>query len=482
MSIIYKEFDFFTLLPPELRVVFNISLTMDQEAFLEYTEKMDLEKKDQLFFYLPMALMYKNHKMVELIYDIVERSGYQIGQDTFKMQIERINNDVEVIDRQAGGGEIKKYLYRIGIIIFACFYDYYIITNGSWDRLSSSIADVKDISLRIQEGCDMEYRPSKTISLLARVTKDPSFIYGLEYAMQCISTPTMLSEKLQSREIKNFSHKALNEMQKKIKALPKFPELPKPNEAGTQLVPFGKSPEEIEDFLNEKLLILNNNDNKVSLHNEDWIEQVNLDYTINRFKSLAKMSSNEFKIVFDFQKEQFAPVPSPTQAPTMQHMVSFASDLLGVFTELAPTTFSPSFSFKNVFLWALQDTIRDTIRKIEDQQIKSQRGIQDFITYANRVFSDISSLPQIITFLFFLNVAALRSFVFFAKKIMGKKREVLKIKDSGSEVEELEKYVQEFGGSYIRRKKQISRKLRTRKHNKRKQSKSKKNRRITRRR
>jgi hypothetical protein len=422
-----------------------------------------------------MALMYKNDEMIKFIYNIVETSGYQMEEDTFKMQIEKINNHVtsKLIDKHVGGGKITDYLYAIGIIIFAVFYDYYIITNGSWDRLSGSISQIRELSGRIQSGCSMEYRPSKTISLLARGTKDPSFIYGLEHTMQCLSTPTILSAKLHDLEMENDSHMLLTEMQQKFKELPGFPELPKPNEIGTQLVPFGENPEEIQDFLNTRLLVFNSHDNT------DYPEKINLRETIHNFKLLADMSTDEFKKVFEIQKEQAMPVPSPTQAPTMQYTLSFAADLIGAFAELAPTKFSPSFSFQNVFLWALQDTIRDTIRKIEDGKIKSKREIENLITEGTRVFSDISNLPYIISFLFFLNLAALRSFIFFAKKIIGTKQKLLAIENS-SQVEEIE------GGHILRKRRTIHKhNRRTRKHKrviKRKQSRSKKNRRVTRRR
>jgi len=475
MDNITKSSHFFELLPPELRVVFNISLTMNQPKFIEYTNAMNptiiqqsqIEKNDRLFVYLPMALMYKNDAMTTFIYNIMQLSGYQMKEEDFKMQVEKINNQVlsKVIDNQFGGGKLTDYLYGIGIIIFAIFYDYYIITNGSWDRLHSSISQINELSSRIQSGCTMEYRPSKTISLLARGTKDPSFIYGLEHTMQCLSTPTLLSSKLHDLDVEKDSSILLNEMQQKFKELPGFPELPKPTEIGTQLVPFGENPEEIHDFLNTRLLVLK----------EDSSYDIDLDKTIHHFKLLADMSTDEFKKAFEFQKEQSTPIPSPTQAPTMEYTLSFASDLIGAFKELAPTNFSPSFSFQNVFLWALKDTIRDTIRKIEDGKIKSKRDIENLITEGTRVFSDISNLPYIISFLFFLNLTAMRSFIFFAKKMMGTKPKLLQIKDS-NQVEEITE------GGYIRKKNKTTRKRKTRKHNKRKQSKSKKNRRITRKR
>jgi hypothetical protein len=114
-----------------------------------------------------------------------------------------------------------------------------------------------------------------------------------------------------------------------------------------------------------------------------------------------------------------APTILPTQAPTYEYTLSFASDIIGAFAEFAPTKFTPSFSFQNLFLWSLQDTIRDTIREIEDRKTKSKRDIENLITNATRVFSDISSLPYIISFLFFLNLAAMRSFIFFANKLRG---------------------------------------------------------------
>jgi hypothetical protein len=159
----------------------------------------------------------------------------------------------------------------------------------------------------------------------------------------------------------------------------------------------------------------------------------------------------------------------------MEYTLSFASDLIGAFKELAPTNFSPSFSFQNVFLWKLQDTIRETIRKIEDNKTKTTREIENLITEATRIFSDLSSLPYIISFLFFLNFSAMRSLIYFAKKIMGKKpKSVLEIENRVEELEELE-------GGYIRRKNK--RKTHKRKRSgKRRQTRRKKGRRVTRKR
>jgi len=477
------ELNFFKLLTPELRIVCNISLTINLQKFMEYTDSMNLtiiqqsSKNDRLFTYLPLALMYKNEEMTTFIYNIIQNSGYEITKDNFKNEITDKNG---IITTQSGGGKLTEYLYGIGIIIFAIFYDYYIITNGSWDRLSDSINQVQDLSSRIKQGCSMEYRPSKTISLLARGTKDPSFIYSLEYTMQCLSTPTILSAKLQDLNVEEHSKNLLSEMQQKFKELPGFPELPEPSKMSTQLVPFGENPEEISEFLNTRLLVLKKDS-----------PDIDLDDTINNFKLLADMSSDEFKKVFEIQKEQSIPVPSPTQAPTYEYTISLASDIIGAFTEFAPTKFSPSFSFQNVFLWGLQDTIRDTIRKIEDGKRKTSRDIEDLITNATRVFSDISSLPYIISFLFFLNLAAIRSFILFAKKLRGIKespKNYLQIEDVTEENNvtprrslRIQQQPDERGGNRRKTHKQ-KHKRRTRKHIKKRQTKGKKVRRVTRKR
>lgn len=484
-----KELNFFKLLTPELRVVFNISLTMNQTKFMEYTDSMNLtiiqqsSKNDRLFTYLPLALMYENEEMTTFIYNIIQNSGYEMTKDNFKNEIAGKNG---IITTQSGGGKLIEYLYGIGIIMFAIFYDYYIITNGSWDRLIDSVNQIQDLSSRIKQGCTMEYRPSKTISLLARGTKDPSFIYSLEYTMQCLSTPTILSDKLQDLNVEEYSTKLLSEMQQKFKELPGFPELPKPTEMSTELVPFGENPEELKEFLNTRLLVYSENS-----------QQMNVDETINKFKLLADMSTDEFKKIFEIQKEQSMPAPSPTQAPTYEYTLSLASDIIGAFVELAPTKFSPSFSFQNVFLWSLQDTIRDTIREIEDRKTKSKRDIENLITNATRVFSDISSLPYIISFLFFLNLAAIRSFIFFANKLRGKKessKNYLQIEDVSEEnnvdprrslrIKEQQQQPTESGGN---RRKTHKRKHKRRTHRykrggKKRQTKGKKGGRITRKR
>jgi len=492
-----KKISFFEFLPPKLRVVFNISLMMNEKYFLEYQEAMhpnmisgieEIEKR--LFVYLPMALMYNNEKMTTFIYNIIEKSGYNIDETEFKTEYKDKMAFTEVKDEQLGGGKTKDYLYGIGMIIFAIFYDYYIITNGSWDILRSSFDKINDISEKIKTGCPMEYVPSSTISLLAHGTTNPSFIYTLEYAMQCLSTPTLLSANLQKLEEEKDGITLLSEMQNKLKDLPGFPQpnesesqlvlfekKPEEEELESQLVPFGENPDKIKDFLSERLLVLNTDET-----DEYGNYKIRLSETIHKYKSLADMSPDEFKKVFEFQEKKSVPTILPTQAPTFQHTISIASDIIGAFKELAPATFTfrPSFSFQNVFLWTLQDTIRETVRKIEDNKIKTTREIEDLITNATRVFSDLSSLPYIISFLFFLNFNAMRSFISFAKKIIGKKpKSVLEIEDY-KKVEEL-KELEELEGGYIRRKN----KRKTRKHKrsgKRRQTRRKKGRRVTRKR
>jgi hypothetical protein len=414
---------------------------MDHKNFIEYSDHLfyeytikesSIEEKD-IFTDLTYALMNKNKDMVVFISSVLYKLGVKIDDDNGSIHDDDDNGSIdEIVDntgKLGGGKTLKDYLYGIGIIIFAVFYDYYIITNGSWDRLNDSINKFQNLSSRIIEGCDEEYRPSRTISLLARATKDPSLLYRLErleYAMQCVSTPTRLSSKLHSLDMEKKVSTRIAEMQKKFKDIPGFPQLP-PSEMSTEVVPFGKDPEELKDFLNKKLLVYSNDDSKEidvddfeEIDMDGTIIKINLDETFNKFKLLADMSSDEFKKVFE--KEQSMPTPTPTQAPIYVQSISFASDIIGAFTEIAPATFSPSFSFKNVFLWSLQDTIRDTIRKIEDGKTESKRAIEDLITNANRVFSDISSIPSLITFLFFLNLAAMRSFISFANKLVGIKK------------------------------------------------------------
>lgn len=426
----------FNFVPPEIRLVSLISMTMKPEAFIEYTKNMNLmtiqqsniDEDDRIFTYLPLALMYKNEEMMNFIHQILDTSGYKISPDEFYEQVKKINTNVLTSgnNMQLGGGKITDYLYAIGMIIFAIFYDYYIITNGSWDRLNTSITKIQDLSSKIQRGCNMEYRPSKTMSLLARGSKEPSFIYNLEHTMQCLSTPTLVSSKLHDLDVENESNRLIIEMQEKLKELPGFPELPEPTKIGTELVLFGQNPEDIEEHLKGRLLV----------YVPDSSDEINLVETKKQFKLLSDMSSEEFKKVIGFlQTEQTMPAPSPlpTQAPTWSHTMSFASDFVGALKEVAPTKFSPSFSFENVFLWALQDTIRETMRKIEDGKIKSKRDIENLITEATRVFSDISNLPYIMSFLFFLNLAAIRALIFFAKKMMGSKPKLLEIENNDND-------------------------------------------------
>ena len=501
---------FIASLPPELIDILNISLMMNQEAFSEYTETMNTSILDDasimddvyesIFITLTLALMHKNAEMTTFIFQIIQKSGYNTTEEHFKKEIEDINKVINSakylsMDKQFGGANFADYLYGIGAIISAIVYNYYIITNGSWDILSKSIDEISELSEKIKKGCDINYVPSKTVSFLAGVTIDPTLLYTLEYAKQCVSSPELLSKNLIKLEEKKISTAQLSELSTKIKALPKYPALPQSSHKlgsqlvpfeenldednlGSQLVPFGENLEEITDFLNARLLVLKKDD-----HNYN-VDNYNVDLTMLRLKDLADMTPEKFKQEFTLH---MSPTTFPTQAPTIERAINFGSDLIGAFKELAPATFTPSFSFQNVFLWALQDTIRATVRKIEYERMEVKNEIQDLITKASRIFTEISSLPYIMSFLLYLNYKAMTAIIFFVQKIIDSNS---KLKDSSKKVKELEdkkpvEQVEIIEGGYIRHKNRKTHKRKTRKYKrsgKRRQTKRKKNRRVTRKR
>ena len=54
-------------------------------------------------------------------------------------------------------------------------------------------------------------------------------------------------------------------------------------------------------------------------------------------------------------------------------------------------------------MYSLQDTIKDTLRKMEDSKTDTKRKVEDLITKAIRLVVEFNSLPRLLFFLFTIN-------------------------------------------------------------------------------
>jgi len=418
------------LLPHELNLVSYISLSMNHTKFIEYTTIMNpmkivdssIDNNQKIFVFLLLALMYENPDMCSFIHNILEKMGDNMVYSEFERAIKLINT--EVLTPQKGGAKIFYNLALIGIVIFTAFYDYFIITSGTWGQMTNTFNQIKDISLIVQDGCG-EYYPSNVAHFLATYgAKDDKLVYSVDAIMQCLVTPQVLSIKLEKIYMENEGGKLLQELQQELKQLPGIPELP-----GLQ---------ELSEPSNELVLFQQNNQIVPYFANMLKIEPNNVNEIKDQLKNLVKLSPDEFKKVIQGQVASSVmpsvmpsampsvmpsamPSAVPTQTPVFSRATAFVSDLAGAIQEIAPTQLTPSLNIENILYYTLQDTIRKTLRKMEDTKTEVTREIEDLITKATRLVSEITSLPRTLFFLFSINTSSLFAIIYFTKKFMGTK-------------------------------------------------------------
>jgi len=457
----------FTLLPSDIKLVSYISLTMNHEAFIEYTTNMKMDKipessinkHENMYVFLLLALMHKNEKMVIFIYSILEKIDNKVVFDEFESAILSINDTILGNSNvQKGGAKIFDLLSLIGIIIFTAYYDYFIITNGTWNNIANTIVELQEISTKIGIGCS-DYYPSKAAYFLAKhVTPERSkLVYNIDSIMNCMVTPSVLSRKLEDSYMQEKGQQIVNNLQTKLKELPgsEILELSAPKAESRELVVFG-----------EKNQIVSNLNTKInpSLRIEDIKEKLT---------TLANMSPDEFKMAINPSTIP-TPMPNdvPTSAPIFSRTTAFISDFTAAIQEIVPSQIqiNPSLSVENMIYYTIQDLIRDTIRKMEDNERYVKRYVQDLITKATRLVSEVSTLPRLFIFLLSINTASFYAIIYFVKKFTksSKSNERPQIENGG--------YRKRHSIHKLKRK---TRKLKRNKN--RKQTKGKKGRRVTRR-
>lgn len=474
-------------LPPDFKIVSIIGELFNLQAFIEYSVTINLDhiqhfKFDDNFFiskrtedeekliifitYLPLALMFKNPRMQEYIWNILEKGGYTDKFETFTSIIDVVNKGAS--PQSGGGGGFMKYIYALGAIFFAAFYDYYIVTIGSRGILKG-FERVQELQPFFQGSCNIQYQPSHWVSIASRFTKDPSLIQNIEHIIQCAGMPTFFTSQLEEVENRRQLPLLVADFQSQIENVGdyNFEGLPAPysQEEGNQLVIYGADFEEINSKLMEKLGVQSNDEQL--LNDEKLLKQV---------EQLAKLPPNEFRQLIEIGNyPSSVPTSVPTAKPVYQQakdyaldIADFASDVIGVIQEVSPSGAVPSLDPKNLLFWTLQDKLRDFQRKIEDAQKDTTRNVHDIITELSRIGEDFASIPSIILYLIGVNSAALTAILFFAKKIFGSKP----VKGY-NRIEEVD------GGRRLKRK--TYRKTHKRNRGiKRKQTKSKKGRRFTR--
>jgi hypothetical protein len=417
---------------PNLESIFNISMLIDVKRLIEYTKMMNGIKIKQYFqqngiidigekysISISMALMYKNPKMQDFIYEILKKKNNNdptmINKSKFIELINQVNTDV-ITGIQSGGFLIKKFLYEVGLvglIITAIFYDYFIITNGAWGRMGSAINTIGYSILSIQEGCPPR-PPSFSVNLISRFTDDPRGVELIATWINCVSSnPELLKEnlkniKINSNEYKKEINEVINEVFKPI------PESSQNSfQESTELVLYEANSKEIVSNLKNQIIFGNGDEN---VGNSD--ENYDLVKIQQRLESIANLP------LYDLEKIVYPSRVQPRYTNTPQTTISsigeFFKDAFGAVGEiLSYSSITTSLSFQNSVLWTIKENAKEALYKMQDLQTKTSRDIDKIVTDAIMIFSDIVSIPKIFSFLFLINNVAFLSIYYFFKKIRG---------------------------------------------------------------
>jgi hypothetical protein len=396
--------------PPEFHLVSFVSLSLNSSKFTEFTLNMRPEKikssnvaeDDRAFVFFILALMYENEELTRFVYKILQKLNHKISYDEFQKFEKKINK--YITGTQGGGSKLKdvvNHLALIGIFIFTAFYDYYIITNGTWQQMATTVTELKDVSTRIVSGCG-EYKPSKVAHFLSEYgSNDKTAVLSIDSAIQCLATPSILSAKLEEVFLQNNNELILDELQKNIQDLPELEGIKAEPQIGTELVVFGQKNQEIVPYLSEKIVPYLKN-NKVDI--------------MKRLELLAGLPLVEFKKEIEGENRN-EPTQVPTSSPIFQRTSVFLSDLTDAVSEIVPRQVTSSLDIQNMLLYSLQDSIRDIIRKKEDMTRDTQRYVEDLIRKSSRLVDQLYLIPKLLFFLFSINTTSFYIFVYFAKKI-----------------------------------------------------------------
>jgi len=201
-----------------------ISTHIDHNSFIEYINDIDvrklmqltiiskegenikIEQEESIFYVFILALLHNNKKIGDFIYDVLEGIGNKITRKEFDKMIKTVNRFINNKEQHMKGGTLlKQILYEIGIIgifIYIAYYDYYIISSGVWRKFYNTAQELTDIGQKIRSGCG-RYVPSKHVKFLAKYgfgyygVGDSTMVLKIDSVIQCLLTPTYLSQNLQ---------------------------------------------------------------------------------------------------------------------------------------------------------------------------------------------------------------------------------------------------------------------------------------------
>jgi hypothetical protein len=387
--------------------------------------------------------MNENPHIHNFIFHIINKLGNKINKTNFKIYVESVNQLIQRKDNdiKKGGSNIKKMLYELGLIgafIYIAFYDYFIITSGVWSKFYDTASEIVQIGSQIQSGCG-DYTPSKHVQFLAKYgfgyygIGNSDVVLKIDTVIQCLITPTVLSNNLEEIYKKEKSEEML---------LGLFNEL-------SHTYPNMFSDKDNKKMGKELVLIQPQFKEYGLVINKSEIDPIDIPNTVKQLQKLAEMPKDDFKkyIVTRMKPPTQPTIETADETSVKSYLSSvttFMADLYDVVKDIGivEMTSASSLSAQNAIIYSIQDTIRNSMRNMEDMQIRLKRTIEDKIVNATRLVSELNSLPSTLLTLFSLNTTALFIILYFTKKMKKMitheaiENETLMIKNEGDVLED----------------------------------------------
>jgi len=306
-------------------------------------------------------------------------------------------------------------LIFLGFILYTVCYDWFIATSGVWKTMNTAVNELVALSTQIRGGCP-RYKPSRTAHFLSKYGfgyygyGDARVIESVDSIIQCMTVADtaaiQLSEMYKTEYNKEELHRLFMKLSEDVPEIhpSKFLQIEPPSS-----FLFHNATRENASTIPSRTSYA------VLAENTDHYDKI----MIENLEILAKMKPVEFER-FMYSSGMIphysiapAPYPNPTvpSPPPIKDrifrspvtMVTFVNDLYGMFYDVAPEKWSASFSIQNIVLYTIQDEIRDALRKMEDMKITIKRTVEDKITTASRLITEVTALPQIIYTLWLFN-------------------------------------------------------------------------------
>ena len=437
-----KTLELLSILSPEIKLVSFLSLNMDHIALLKYMNDIDINtlnkpiivdkdftiKKEMIIYYVfLLAIINENPVIRDFIFNILKGLGNEINSKEFEEYVKSVNKLIQYKDHSmiTGGSNIKKMLYELGLIgafLYIAFYDYFIITSGVWSKFYDAAAGIVQIGSQIQDGCkDNDYTPSKSVEFMAKYgfgyygIGKSDVVFKIDSVIQCLVTPTALSNNLQNIYKKENSEQMLMELLNGLSN----------NHPDIFSTKDNKKIKEFSGNMSKELVLRKPEFQDLGLViKTPETNTIDVTHTLAQLQNLSEMQKDDFKkYIVTRMKPPTQPIIETADENSAKSYLSsvttFVGDLYDVVKEfgIVEMTSASSLSSQNAILYSIQDSIRNTMRNIKKMQVELEIAIEDKIINASRLVSEISQLPSTLVSLFYLNATALFIICYFTNKM-----------------------------------------------------------------